>query len=110
VSPLLQRSRRVRQAARGLAKEVGGLDKLVATANDIGIAKVREFLDVLNGGERITDPAAELHSLINEFKTSERIERVFELARDAAHANKISLKTILLLPAVAALRAALATP
>jgi hypothetical protein len=77
-----------------LAKEVGGFDKLVAMAKDISVAKAREFLDVLKGGERIKDPAKELETLINEFKTSERIERVFELARDAAHGNKISLKTI----------------
>jgi len=53
-----------------------------------------EFLDVLKGGERIKDPGKELQALIDEFKTAERIERVFELSRDAAHGNKISLKTI----------------
>ncbi len=77
-----------------LAKECGGLDKLVAMAKDIGVAKVRELLDVLKGGERIGDPAGELQKLISEFKTAEKIERVFDLARDTAHGGKISLKTI----------------
>jgi hypothetical protein len=77
-----------------LARECGGLPKLVQLAKDIGVAKVKEYLDILKAGERIGDPVKTLEDLINEFKSAQKLDRVFDLSRDAAHGGKISLKTI----------------
>jgi hypothetical protein len=77
-----------------LARECGGLPKLVQLAKDIGVAKVKEYLDILKAGERIRDPVKTLEDLINEFKSAQKLDRVFDLSRDAAHGGKISLKTI----------------